>query len=490
MKKSKKIHAFLAAVLLVATSASSISSSAYVPRFKEFSEDTRFVTYDGLQYAIEGDRAKIIGATDTSVTSVTIPAEIEGLPVEYPYFNCFQDCPNLTEILVDPENKELKSIDGVLFRKDMDSLCIYPCAREGDVYVLPDGISTIETNAFSCCTNIKEITMPSNVYIGNKAFEDSSLETFTNPILMRTGGGIDGCRQLKELNWADSSGMNLPPKLIGLTLDRFQNLESLIVPENYTSVDAYVLLSNCPNLKQVVLPSGDYGQGIILRNCKNLESFSMSASTISEKFHLYGCDKITSLDLSDITIDRSGLDFGFYVENCATLEDVQLPDAIDYEIVNCPNISSLSFDSERIPYLKLGDGNTNLKDLYFYNKDVRSGNIKVLDSESTNSFQDLADMDITIHCRRASKDLQEMCEKYGIPYMILEDEVTLGDTTGDGELDIRDVIMTNRIYVGVEKSKPSRILGGDFDGNKKLDLSDSMRILRKLVGLDDEIKLN
>ncbi|MDE6088353.1 MAG: leucine-rich repeat protein [Oscillospiraceae bacterium] len=480
----KKSLISLTAFLLAAANLSSIAASAYVPSFKKFSEDARFVTYDGLEYVLENDQAKIIGATNTSVTSVTIPAEIEGLPVDYPYFNCFQDCPNLTEILVDPENKNFESIDGVLFRKDWNSLCIYPCAREGDVYVLPDGISKIESNAFSCCTNIKEITMPSNVYIGNKAFEDSSLETFTNPILMRTGGGIDGCRQLKELNWADSSGMNLPPKLIGLTLDRFQNLESLIVPENYTSVDAYVLLSNCPNLKQVVLPSGDYGQGIVLRNCKNLESFSMSASVIDEKFHLYGCDKITSLDLSDITIDRSGLDFGFYVENCATLEDVQLPDAIDYEIENCPNISSLSFDSERVPYLKLGNGNTGLKDLYFYNKDVRSGNIKVLDSEYTNSFQDLADMDITIHCRRASKMLQEECEQYGVPYVILEDEITPGDTTGDGELDIRDVIMTNRIYVGVEKSKPSRIVGGDLDGSGKLDLSDSMQILRKLVGLD------
>ena len=482
MVSMKKMVISLTAFLLTAVNMSGISSSAYVPPDKKFSEDTRFVTYDGLEYAIEGDCAEIIGATETSVVSVTIPAEIEGLPVGYAYFNCFQDCPNLTEILVDPENINLESIDGVLFEKGVRSLCIYPCGREEDVYVVPDGTVSIESNAFSNCTNLREVTIAQEIHVECHAFDScNSLRKFTNPILLREGSEISGCQGLKELNLVEPEKEN--SFLLDLRIEKFKNLETLTIPKNY-NLGNTVLISDCPNLTSIELPGGYCDNRILLRRCENLESFSMPIATIENTFYITDCDKLTSLDLSNIAVEGRGEAEGCIIEDCDALEHVQLPDAACYEIVNCPKISKLSFESERTSSIKLKKENSNLKDLYIYDTDCGLYNISVTDSEYAISVQSLADMNVTIHCRKANKTMWKECEKYNIPYVIIEDEIIPGDVGNDSKLDILDVVMLNRVVVGVESATTSKRLAGDLNGNGKLELEDSMAILRKLVGLD------
>ncbi|MDE7122496.1 MAG: dockerin type I repeat-containing protein [Oscillospiraceae bacterium] len=63
-------------------------------------------------------------------------------------------------------------------------------------------------------------------------------------------------------------------------------------------------------------------------------------------------------------------------------------------------------------------------------------------------------------------------------------ELLPGDINLDGALDIRDVVLMNRVYVGCEAVTPLQIYAGDMDKSGKIDLSDSMRVLRKLVGLE------
>ncbi|MDE5769322.1 MAG: dockerin type I repeat-containing protein [Oscillospiraceae bacterium] len=68
---------------------------------------------------------------------------------------------------------------------------------------------------------------------------------------------------------------------------------------------------------------------------------------------------------------------------------------------------------------------------------------------------------------------------------ITEDPEQLpGDINLDGSLDIRDVVLMNRVYVGCESVTSLQIRTGDLDGNGRIDLSDSMKALRKLVGLE------
>lgn len=410
----------------------SIGSASALP---VFAEDAETIIYNGLTYDIEnGDSALIVGVTDKTITSVTIPAEVEGLPVDlYSSENCFSDCSNLEEILVDPENSNFKSVDGVLFTDDLSNLIAYPCARKADVYIVPDTTKIIGEGAFKNCNSLQEITIPETVtLVKMDAFRNGkSLKRFTNPLSsLEHGCAFMGCTSLEELDITKSVWNS---NIATIRLEDFQKLETFTLPA--LGVSEYFTVKNCPELKELILEPSD----------EQIDSFRVDS-----------CNKLTSLDLSCVNVAED-----VRIENCEELKKMQLSNR-SYLINNCPN----------------------LQDLYFYSVGAKLDEIVIENSESENSLDALADMGVTIHCRRDDVDTQTACEQHGIPCVILEDETTPGDTNGDGETDIRDVIMLNRIVVGVEKSRPSHLLGGDVDGSGKLELADSMSILRKLVGLE------
>ena len=62
-----------------------------------------------------------------------------------------------------------------------------------------------------------------------------------------------------------------------------------------------------------------------------------------------------------------------------------------------------------------------------------------------------------------------------------------GDANEDGNVDISDVVLMNRVYVGVDKVTPQGLENADIDGSGKIELSDSMNVLRYLVHLVEEL---
>ena len=78
------------------------------------------------------------------ITSVFIPATVEYLGIwDYVFSYCY----DLRSINVDKNNPVLKSVDGVLYSKDMRILYNYPNAKSGDNYSVPAETSTL------CCTS-------------------------------------------------------------------------------------------------------------------------------------------------------------------------------------------------------------------------------------------------------------------------------------------------------------------------------------------------
>ncbi len=70
----------------------------------------------------------------------------------------FDNMPNLRAINVASGNWNYSSQDGILFNKAQTTLYIYPMAKPGDSYTIPETISKIGSYAFSGCTQIKELT--------------------------------------------------------------------------------------------------------------------------------------------------------------------------------------------------------------------------------------------------------------------------------------------------------------------------------------------
>ena len=65
--------------------------------------------------------------------------------------------------------------------------------------------------------------------------------------------------------------------------------------------------------------------------------------------------------------------------------------------------------------------------------------------------------------------------------------VTPGDVNEDGEIGIMDVVLMNRVIVGVEQVDEIQRKSADVDGDGKVTLSDSMKVLQYIVGLITEL---
>lgn len=95
-----------------------------------------------------------------NLNTIEIPASVENIDA-----SAFMYCCALTDINVDPENKNYKSVDGVLFSSDMKELVRYPTGRTDMDYVVPDSVEKISENAFhssqllslKLCDNVKEV---------------------------------------------------------------------------------------------------------------------------------------------------------------------------------------------------------------------------------------------------------------------------------------------------------------------------------------------
>lgn len=89
-------------------------------------------------------------------------------------YTAFEDCASLEEIVVDDENPEYSSSDGILFSKNKADLLKYPDGKEIGDYEIPSTVKTIATSAFQGCNTITSLTIPESVtYIGSRNFYSS-----------------------------------------------------------------------------------------------------------------------------------------------------------------------------------------------------------------------------------------------------------------------------------------------------------------------------
>ena len=116
------------------------------------------------------------------IGEVNVPASVE-------YIGAYAlDCPRLTAVNIDKENKNYASDNGVVYDKEMKWLKLYPQGKTDESYTVPDGVEIIAANACDGNKFIKHVAIPDSVncifgwgeYGG--AFKNcTALEEFTVP---------------------------------------------------------------------------------------------------------------------------------------------------------------------------------------------------------------------------------------------------------------------------------------------------------------------
>ena len=136
----------------------------------------------------------------SSIVSVTLPESIRTIGI-----GPFSNCQNLKEIIVDDKNKRYKSVDGVLYTTQIDTL-------------------------IQCPASFRDFTVPSSV----KVIDDFA---------------FDGCQKLESINF--SGVLNK----IGVGAFQYcRSLTSITIPEGITNITCYTF-SCCSSLESVTFPS-------------------------------------------------------------------------------------------------------------------------------------------------------------------------------------------------------------------------------------------
>ena len=133
------------------------------------------------------------------------------------------------KIHVSPKNKHFKSIDGVLYSADGNTLLFFSDLNTKTSFTIPAGVTAIGECAFWSCKTLKTINFPEGlISIGRSAFSWShSLDNFTFP--------------------------NSLMSIEGQTFCRCKSLTNIVIPPNITEID-YCTFSECENIRKLTLP--------------------------------------------------------------------------------------------------------------------------------------------------------------------------------------------------------------------------------------------
>lgn len=103
-----------------------------------------------------------------------------GKDIQYINDMILNDAVSLTTIIVDEDNKEYKTVDGILYTSDMSILIKYPSGKLDNTYIVPESVVAIKYNTFNECKNLLNVVLHKNIrYLETGAFNSLNTSVFT-----------------------------------------------------------------------------------------------------------------------------------------------------------------------------------------------------------------------------------------------------------------------------------------------------------------------
>ncbi len=321
------------------------------------------VTIDGITYYCYEDHAEVVDCSQ-DVENAVILSEVNGLPVtvinQYCYLwffhgnqnlktayipdsvskigsIAFTGCSNLTEIIVDDNNLNYCSVDGVLFNKDKTILLAYPAGKSANEYTVPDSVEIIESNAFCYCDYLSNVIIPDSVrVIGNFIFRGcANLNNIVIPdSVTKTGSGVfDSCDSLTNVKLSENvtDYYNFYDDEYAYAYDGifpgyFCNctmLNNITIPKSAENIE-YMFLG-CTSLTSIEIPDSVTEIGSAFFGCTSLTSITIPDSVTSIGDSAFsGCTSLTSITIHDGVTSIDSCAF----EDCTSLTSITIPESV------------------------------------------------------------------------------------------------------------------------------------------------------------------
>ena len=207
--------------------------------------------------------------------------------------------------------------------------------------IIPEGVTSIEDNAFYNCDNITSVTLPNSVTsIGNNAFRNcdrlKNIE-MSNNITSIGQGAFSGCSSLVSIN--------IPEGVKSISYSTFEDCWSLVsitISERVTSIGRCAFL-NCISLTNITMPSNVTSIGEqAFGGCSSLKSIIIPKGVTSiEDFTFSSCNSLTNIEIPSTVKSIGSSAFS----NCYSLANIEIPEEVviiqPYTFSGCSNLTSI-----------------------------------------------------------------------------------------------------------------------------------------------------
>lgn len=327
----------------------------YAYAFKEHKEITSIAFHNNINTIFDYAFENCVG-----LEKVEIPQNVTSLGHQ-----AFYGCTNFKEFIVDPNNNNYSSEDGVLYNKLKTILLRYPIGKQNESYILPNGTDTIADGAFNNCSYLSNVILHDNldvigsyVFRGTKLYEDESnwdngVFYVGNYLLEADKDKLQADYVVREgtriiVNSAFSGCQKLTSIVLPNSLERIgdfafywcKKLKNINIGSNVSKIDSYAF-SWCENLREInVSYDNEYfsSEDGVLFNKDKTELLRYPFAKENTSYAIPNSVKIICEDafshcsnLTDITIPDGVVEIKYQAFHyCEGLTSIEIPNSVKY----------------------------------------------------------------------------------------------------------------------------------------------------------------